>query len=165
MLVALLTGCGIQGDTRDKGNSAEQQTRESSNSPIKKEIDEEIGMYLDDFTSTHPDFSIICYEMGKEENSPILSAIVAKEKETEYSSTIFVMTEYGVASVTVNSGSPTYFREEDGFRLEDNKMCFSMNIPTEKGVDEIHDYKIAVTASEDSEGIVGITFSNNETVR
>lgn len=121
--------------------------------------------YIDCFEREHPDYLIADFVINDDNDSVIKSAIMAEDKETGYTSTVFIQTKEGVAIVTVNSGFQAYYRAADKMIIQGEQVVFSADCPSDNGTSEIHDYHLSIEITENSEGIKGIVVKNEETIR
>ncbi|MCR5722924.1 MAG: hypothetical protein K6G72_11355 [Lachnospiraceae bacterium] len=151
-----------EGSQIDASNYDEKEI--SDNEEVNSDAKEEISLvkYLDEKKFS---YRVEAYEEGNEDSQPIIAAAVATEIETGYSSSIFILTEFGVACAVVNSGSPTFYRPEDGFAIEGNTLHFSMDVPGTSGKTEIYDYILTVRLEKVTDGAFDIVIANNEILR
>lgn len=124
-----------------------------------------VNRFLRNFSTDYPEYRLLEYIIGSEENDPILLVAIAENQETTASSTLFFVDEGGVGIVTLASDRYASYREEDGFRLEGNGVSFSLNVECDTGF-EIHDYTVTADKNEDdSLSGYGMVYANHETIR
>lgn len=58
--------------------------------------------------------------MGADENAPIELVVVALDRETGWSSTLFILDAHGMGRVELAGGYPAAYRQEDGLYLDGN---------------------------------------------
>ena len=163
-LILSFNGCLSSVSTND---APVQNTSYIDNMEVETDSDNEenVNAYINSFEQEHPDYLIADYIINNYDDSVIKSAIMTEDKETGYTSTIFIQTEAGIAIVTVNSGFPAYYRAADKLVIQDEQVIFSADCPSNDGKSEIHDYVLSVEIVENPEGIKGIVVKNKETIR
>lgn len=161
--------CACAGSENDSGlhpmekdilyDTAEEDISQNSEEPNERAED-----FLRDFPQNYPDFELLDYVAGFDENTPIVLAAIAANKETGSSSTLFIVDEYGIGQVVLASDSPAYYREEDGLTLEDNVISVALNLTNPNQTYEIHDFAITVS-QEEKQGTTNTIYASKETLR
>lgn len=152
----LLTGCSHSFQVDDNQEEMEQ---ESGNLD-----DDRCENFIENFSQEYPDFELLDYELGSEENYPIQLVAVAENKETGSSSTLFILDNKGTGQVVLASECFGTYRKEDGLYLDKNIISVSLDLVMPDSTFEIHDFNITVT-KEYHQGAFNIVYASKETIR
>lgn len=175
-LVLLLNGCNpinTQSSTTNMATSEEKQSSEEGQDQEGKTAvsNSRIQQFVEQFSDAHPDFELLDYVCGDNNNAPILLAAIAKNLKNNTSSTIFVMDANGVGQIVLASEYNAAYRKEEGLKLEGNVVLLSLDVQpdinevhTTDTINEIHDFEIAVGMRTEN-GSVKTTYSSKETIR
>ena len=161
-----LSGCADTVPLNDVTESPSETVSEAVGEPVQDTTPANIRAdeFLENFVQDYPDFELVDYVIGSEENSPIQLAVVARNKQGGSSSTLFIVDPNGVGQVVLASDSAAFYREEDGIALEGNRILLSLSVRISAIDYEIHDYELTVTQEED-QGVTGMLYSSNENIR
>lgn len=175
LLLATLFGCAalVRRDPQEQTVATEGSTEqehipvstEGTIETVQSEQSIQVDRFLRNFSTDYPEFRLLEYIIGSEENDPIFLVGIGENQETAVSSTLFFVHGNGVGTVTLAYGQYASYREEDGFRLEGNGISFSLNVECDTGF-EIHDYTVTAHKEENDSLIgYGIVYTNYETIR
>lgn len=156
VFVFLLNGCtGISMDN----NNQQEENLQSNYAFEERQI-----TFIEDFSQNYPNFELLDYILGSDENAPIQCVVIAENKETNSSSTLFIVDDNGVGQVVLASEYLAMYRKEDGLYLDKNVILVSLDVMMTDSTSEIHDFAITVT-QEENEGTVNTVYSSEEVVR
>lgn len=163
ILLIFLTACS-KNTSSNKSPTAKATTTESTtaNEDSKKNEGTE---FLKNFSNEYPNYTLLDYKFGSDENNPILLTAVAKNKESKLSNILFIIDENGVGQLELNDGKIGIYRSEDGLKLKNNKIFLSLDILTKKKKFEIHDFEISVIRKKIEKDVFNTTYKSNETIR
>lgn len=152
----LLTAC--TGNPQSADNLRELKTANDS------VMDQKCEDFINNFSQNYPKFELLDYISGSDENSPIQLVVVAKNKETDSSSTLFVLDNNGVGQVILASEYSATYRKQDRLKIDKNIISISLNLAISKEKTEIHDFNITVT-QEENQGKLNTLYSSEEKIR
>ncbi len=120
--------------------------------------------FLENFSVYCEGYELLDYVYGSSETYPVQLAIIAKSDSTDSSNVLIVVDDDSFGTLRFGDDYCVY-REEDGLKLNENVVLFSLDIYTDTDTDyEVHDFEITVTY-ETYEGHEGIKYTNKETIR
>ena len=166
LMAAFLSGCidtALPNDVTSDPSEAMSGASESPTQDIAA-ANEHIDEFLENFAQRYPDFELLDYIIGSDENSPIELVAIAKDKQTGSSSTLFIVDANGFGQVVLASDRLAVYREVDGLALKENRILLSLDTQLTDGDREIHDFELTVT-QEEEQGIAKTLYSSKETIR
>lgn len=166
LVAALLSGCigSAQPDAVTSDSSAavcgasENPTRDIA------VANEHADEFLKGFARSYPDFELLDYVIGSDENGPVELAAIAKDKQKGSSSTLFIVDANGFGQVVLASDCFAAYREADGLALKENRILLSLDVRRSDEDWEIHDFELTVTQKEE-QGIAKTLYASKETIR
>ena len=166
LMAAFLSGCIAAGLPNDAASDPSEAMSGAGGSPTQDiaAANGHIDEFLENFAQRYPDFELLDYITGSDENSPIELAAIAKDKQTGSSSTLFIVDANGFGQVVLASDRLAVYREADGLTLKENKILLSLDTQLADGDCEIHDFELTVT-QEEEQGIAKTLYSSKETIR
>lgn len=161
--------------TQDSDNISLQESNTQTSSE-NDTISSRVQSYIANFSKENPDFKVLDYIYGNDENAPILLAVIAQNLQNNTSSTLFIMDENGVGKVVLAANCQALYRNQDGLTLNKNtiKLSLTLQYPFEEHLstegittnitEEIHDFEITVT-QEKVQNATNTVYSSKETIR
>lgn len=158
--LVLLSSCNSETSL----DSTTSEIKENDIAQSSEATNERGKKFLDEFSNDYPNYEVLDYVVGNNENYPILLAAIAENKEDASSSTLFIVDENGVGQVVLASDTFATYRKEDGISLYENVIFVSMDLKNTDQIYEIHDFEISVTQM-DNQGLTDIVYSSNQVIR
>lgn len=157
IIFLLVTLCGCTHEQSSKEETHELET-------VSTESISTINDFIKKVSEDYPNYKLLDYQEGNDDNLPILFVGIANNNENNTSSTLFIANNNGViGQVTLASGEKAHYRPDDGMSLNKNTILVSLDVETDTGT-EIHDFKLTFS-QEEKDGIYNTTYTNNETIR
>lgn len=168
-VTTVLNGCNNSALPKDTAESSTANingydTIEETVLQSSEATDERVENFLDTFTQTYPDFNLLDYVIGSDKNKPIKLAVIAENKKSGSSSTLFIVDDKGTGQVVLASDYFAAYRKEDGITLNENVISVSLDLNSSDTEYEIHDFEITVTQKE-KEGRPDTVYASKETIR
>lgn len=156
--IILLSSCSntLSPDNSTEENNNSIQSSDSSSERSKK--------FLENFSQDYPEFELLDYMEASGENSLVLLAAIAENKETGSSSTLFIVDSNGVGQVVLASDYFATYRKEDGLFLNENVISISLDLSITDTSTEIHDFEITISQKE-NQGKIDTLYSSKEVIR
>lgn len=126
--------------------------------------EERVKIFVENFSQNYPQFELLDYIVGSEENAPIQLVAIVKNKENATSSTLFIVDRNGVGQVVLASEYFSTYRKEDGLHLSENVISVSLDVAITDTSSEIHDFDITVTQEKTQEKR-NTLYTSKETIR
>lgn len=165
LMAALLSSC-IDTAANNSTSDSRETVNEASENPMQDiaVANEHADEFLKGFARSYPDFELLDYVIGSDENNPVELAAIAKDKQQGSSSTLFIVDANGFGQVVLASDRFAAYREADGLALKENRILLSLDVQLSDEDWEIHDFELTVTQEEEQE-IAKTLYSSKETVR
>ena len=101
--------------------------------------------------SEYPDFEVLAVtsDMKPVGAAQVRYAVIARNKEAQTSSTLFVLNDLGVlAQVAFAEGCDGQYLEQYGLHLEKDRVSFSLSLNGDGGEREIHDFTVTCSLKD-----------------
>ena len=111
--------------------------------------------------SEYPDFEVLAVVSDTQATGPsqVRYAAIARNKEDQTSSTLFVLNDYGVLThVVLAAGCDGQYLEQYGLHLEQDRVSFSLSLNGDGSEREIHDFTVTCSLKDGG----NIEFKNEE---
>lgn len=159
ILISSFYGC----KNNEPKRPVESESTEHSIS-IEDKATDRIESFIEDFDDNYPEYKLLDYVAGTDENSPIQLAAIAEEEENGRSSTLFIVDGSGIGQVVLASDSFATYREEEGMILDKNTISLSLDLKKSDIDFEVHDFLITVT-QDNVDGKPNTVYSSKEIIR
>ena len=159
ILILISSFCGC------KNNEFKRHVEKKENNiSIEEKATGRIKSFIEDFDYNYPEYKLLDYVVGTDENSPIQLVAIAEEEESGRSSTLFIVDGSGIGQVVLASDSFATYREEEGMTLGKNTISLSLDLKKSDTDLEVHDFVITVT-QDNNDGKTNTVYSSKEKIR
>lgn len=119
--------------------------------------------FINSFRDHYPNYTLLDYAIGSEDNSPIILAGIAKNNENNTSSTLFIVDRNGIGIVVLASGLDAHYIASDKLSLSGNSILVSLKVASDHNP-RIHDFKLSVSQTQ-MNGEINTVYTSQETIR